>query len=166
MQNPVPPDLTLATTTVLFIFIGVAITESIVVIAAITGFCYAMTHISYKHIKKSNQKDSIILSQVAKLIGYNVHNCGCVYEKNYSVGRTNVPESEWMEQEKVYERSIEGAKVRFDKRKSGMKRCTQCGNHYHTVESIRSNKCRHSRICWPEEEPDVREELDHRVIEA
>lgn len=165
MQNPIPPDLTFGITVIVLTLIGVAALSFEGMLALTIGGSIII-FVAFSKLSGSNYKDSPVLTQIAKFSGYKVHKCGCVYEKDYSHYSTNIPESEWMDQEKVYERSMEGAKIRFDKKKSGMKRCTECGNHYHTVESISSNRCKHRRICWPEEEPDVREELDHRVIEA
>lgn len=165
MQNPIDPLLTLfGIATITFILVAAISTPAISVAASI--LVLTLGAVTGSKLHKSNQKDSPIIKYFAKLWGWRVHNCGCVYRKNTSRHSTNVPSAEWIDKEKVYERSMVGAKVRFQKKKSGMKRCTRCGKHYQIVEGYTSRSNSHKRICWPEEEPDVREKLNHRVIES
>ena len=165
MQNPIKPFPTVCAISIIPIIVGLAmhsppITIGLPILTVIVGGIICVK------IHKENYRNSRVLKQFAKLLGFRVHNCGCVYEPNTSKYSTNIPSAEWINKEKVYERSMEGARVRFDEKKAGMKRCKQCGNHYHIVEGYSNRRNKHRRICWPEDEPDVREELNHRVIES
>ena len=165
MQNPIDPESTLIAALVLFAVVGF-LSKSLLVLVAMVLPTFVIGAIILERLHKSNYKDAPIRKNVAQILGFKVHNCGCVYHRSHSSYSTNVPPSEWIDKEKVYERSMKGAKVRFSKKKAGMKRCTQCGNHYHIVEEYSNKNNRHIRTCWPEEEPEVREELNHRVIES
>lgn len=165
MQNPINPFPTVCAISTIPIIIGLAMSSPAITIG-LPMLTVVVGGIICVKIHKENYRNSRALKQFAKLLGFRVHNCGCVYEPSTSRHRTNVPSSEWIDKEEVYERSMKGAKVRFSKKKAGMKRCAQCGNHYHIVEGFNLHSNKHIRTCWPEEEPDVREELNHRVIEG
>lgn len=104
----------------------------------------------------------------ASIVWLQVRGCGCVYSDGIG---DETPRKEWTEHETVWVRETHGGRVKFRKAKTGLRRCHRCGKHYSDTEEERSRAPRllnldeTVRECWPEEEPDVRAELDERVVD-
>lgn len=104
---------------------------------------------------------------LAYVLSMNVRDCGCAYGDG--LGNTS-PGSDWAEKETVWIREMDDARVRFVKAETGLKRCHKCGKHYSETERktgrIRNVRKTTSHECWPAEEPQLRDSLNYRVIEA
>lgn len=167
------PRMVVGSTAVLsFVVMVVAFEEGVVALALVGGLVLppaAGALVGSFVVQNTNQgrgrtRRSRWIRSFARVMCLNVRDCGCIYGRGITY---HAPDTEWVESERVWFRSHDGARVEFRRGREGMKRCHRCGKHYHATDIPSHSQYlpgdRHYE-CWPEEEPNVREKLNGRIV--
>lgn len=107
-----------------------------------------------------------LVRYLAAVACLDVRGCGCVYGRGLTF---DTPDCSWAEREHVWIRSHDDARVTFRKAMTGMKRCHRCGKHYsatdvNNVPRYITNDSDTYHECWPEDEPDIRDQLTLPIV--